>query len=95
MKKLTQMIYESFVQTKAPESLKVKTQKLIDRDNEFKQTLSDKQMKIYQSLDNAKMECDDMEIKLAIQYTIDTLKEILNTAIQKWVAFLKEKTWKK
>ena len=83
MKKLAQMIYESFVQTKIPESLKVKTQKLIDRDNEFKETLSEKQMKIYQSLDNAKMECDDMEIKLAIQYTIDTLKEILNTAIQK------------
>ena len=87
MKKLAQIIYENFAQTKIPESLKILSQKVIDKDNEFRKTLSNTQFELYQKLDNAKMECDEMELKLAIQYTINTLKEILNKAIQKWVAF--------
>ena len=83
MKKLAKMIYENFIETKIPEQLKIKTQKVVDKDYELKKTLSEKQMQIYQTLDLAKMECDDIELKLDIQFTIDTLKEIVNKAIQK------------
>lgn len=82
MKNLSRIIYENFAELQMPKKIKFKIQKVVDLDNELRATLSNEQLSIYQKLDFAKMECDDMEIKLAIEYTINILKTLVDKAIE-------------